>query len=99
MILCSTPRHFPYVPIVQRPRTWPFQGQNAGSNPAGDAKLFSAGSTEVKVLERRSAYAGSNKPFSVERNSFRKKQLLQALPLIERRLDLQQRELLAQFVL
>ena len=25
------------VPIVQRPRTWPFQGQNAGSNPAGDA--------------------------------------------------------------
>ena len=29
----------PPVPIVQRPRTWPFQGQNAGSNPAGDAKL------------------------------------------------------------
>ena len=27
----------PNVPIVQRPRTWPFQGQNAGSNPAGDA--------------------------------------------------------------
>jgi hypothetical protein len=37
MILCSPPRHFPHVPIVQRPRTWPFQGQNAGSNPAGDA--------------------------------------------------------------
>src|SRR5438067_1842074 len=26
------------VPIVQRPRTWPFQGQNTGSNPVGDAK-------------------------------------------------------------
>ena len=24
------------VPIVQRPRTWPFQGQNTGSNPVGD---------------------------------------------------------------
>ena len=30
----------PRVPIVQRPRTWPFQGQNTGSNPVGDAKLF-----------------------------------------------------------
>ena len=28
----------PRVPIVQRPRTWPFQGQNTGSNPVGDAK-------------------------------------------------------------
>src|SRR5438094_207196 len=27
----------PCVPIVQRPRTWPFQGQNMGSNPVGDA--------------------------------------------------------------
>ena len=27
----------PRVPIVQRPRTWPFQGQNTGSNPVGDA--------------------------------------------------------------
>src|SRR5438445_9577539 len=26
------------VPIVQRPRTWPFQGQNTGSNPVGDVK-------------------------------------------------------------
>ena len=29
------------VPIVQRPRTWPFQGQNSGSNPDGDASLRS----------------------------------------------------------
>jgi hypothetical protein len=29
----------PSVPIVQRPRTWPFQGQNPGSNPGGDAKF------------------------------------------------------------
>jgi hypothetical protein len=29
-----------YVPIVQRPRTWPFQGQNTGSNPVGDATLL-----------------------------------------------------------
>ena len=28
------------VPIVQRPRTWPFQGQNTGSNPVGDANTF-----------------------------------------------------------
>src|SRR6185436_13521787 len=27
------------VPIVQRPRTWPFQGQNTGSNPVGDESL------------------------------------------------------------
>ena len=27
------------VPIVQRPRTWPFQGQDTGSNPVGDAIL------------------------------------------------------------
>src|SRR5262245_50345955 len=30
---------FPGVPIVQRPRTWPFQGQNTGSNPVGDESL------------------------------------------------------------
>ena len=28
------------VPIVQRPRTWPFQGQNTGSNPVGDVPLL-----------------------------------------------------------
>src|SRR5262245_40397644 len=28
------------VPIVQRPRTWPFQGQNSGSNPDGDANFL-----------------------------------------------------------
>ena len=31
---------FPYlhsVPVVQRPRTPPFQGENTGSNPVGDA--------------------------------------------------------------
>ena len=28
-----------HVPIVQRPRTWPFQGQNTGSNPVGDATI------------------------------------------------------------
>src|SRR2546426_6408548 len=33
MILCFA---FRRVPIVQRPRTWPFQGQNTGSNPVGD---------------------------------------------------------------
>ena len=31
--------HSTNVPIVQRPRTWPFQGQNTGSNPVGDATL------------------------------------------------------------
>jgi hypothetical protein len=28
-------RFRPARPIVQRPRTWPFQGQNTGSNPVG----------------------------------------------------------------
>src|SRR4051812_45471418 len=28
------------VPIVQRPRTWPFQGQDSGSNPDGDANIL-----------------------------------------------------------
>src|SRR5437762_5815249 len=37
MILCSARA---IVPIVQRPRTWPFQGQNTGSNPVGDANRF-----------------------------------------------------------
>ena len=31
---------FRYVPIVQRPRTRPFQGQDPGSNPGGDANHF-----------------------------------------------------------
>jgi hypothetical protein len=38
-----------------------------------------------------SAYPGSNKPISVEHNSIREKDLLQALPLIERCLDPQVR--------
>ena len=40
MIKCSgrcAGAHSTNVPIVQRPRTWPFQGQNTGSNPVGDA--------------------------------------------------------------
>src|SRR2546427_631248 len=36
--MCILSLHaLPFVPIVQRPRTWPFQGQNTGSNPVGDA--------------------------------------------------------------
>src|SRR2546426_8631424 len=41
--------------------------------------------------ERVSAYTGSNKAISVERHSIRKEQLLQALPLVERRLHPQVR--------
>jgi hypothetical protein len=38
------------VPIVQRPRTWPFQGQNTGSNPVGDANAVDQlGSTEGQI--------------------------------------------------
>ena len=48
IVLCCTPR----VPIVQRPRTWPFQGQNPGSNPGGDASLRSR---VRRRLPRRSA--------------------------------------------
>ena len=35
--LARAPSYALPVPIVQRPRTWPFQGQNTGSNPVGDA--------------------------------------------------------------
>jgi hypothetical protein len=38
------------------------------------------------VPERVGAYAGSNKAISVEHHTIRKEQLLEALPLIERRL-------------
>jgi hypothetical protein len=39
-----------------------------------------------QVAEGRCGYAGSNKAFSVERNSLWKKQLLEPLALLERRL-------------
>ena len=48
---------FPAVPIVQRPRTWPFQGQNAGSNPAGDATT--GGNSTTPDRNRSSAIAPS----------------------------------------
>jgi hypothetical protein len=34
--VCYNLKFLSSVPIVQRPRTWPFQGQNTGSNPVGD---------------------------------------------------------------
>src|SRR5439155_20152631 len=37
------------VPIVQRPRTWPFQGQNTGSNPVGDAIDVLLSLTELRA--------------------------------------------------
>lgn len=43
-----------YVPIVQRPRTWPFQGQNTGSNPVGDARLRSASPSFVWASRAKS---------------------------------------------
>jgi hypothetical protein len=36
MGVCYNLEFLSSVPIVQRPRTWPFQGQNTGSNPVGD---------------------------------------------------------------
>ncbi len=36
---CLTAIAYTKVPIVQRPRTQPFQGCNTGSNPVGDANL------------------------------------------------------------
>ena len=47
---CCT--RFPRVPIVQRPRTWPFQGQNTGSNPVGDASLRSRSQAKAAPPER-----------------------------------------------
>jgi hypothetical protein len=38
------------------------------------------------VPERVGAYGGSNKPISAEHHAVRKEQLLEALPMIERRL-------------
>jgi hypothetical protein len=49
-----TSRALPHVPIVQRPRTWPFQGQNTGSNPVGDA------TARIKLTARRSVSGISN---------------------------------------
>ena len=45
------------VPIVQRPRTWPFQGQNTGSNPVGDATAVANSSriTRSNAISRRAA--------------------------------------------
>src|ERR671931_363227 len=53
------------VPIVQRPRTWPFQGQNTGSNPVGDDSLASLANRPPTVSRRaasrsRSTPAGTN---------------------------------------
>ena len=49
----------PNVPIVQRPRTWPFQGQNAGSNPAGDANTETAPSLAVVPEAADAVLAGT----------------------------------------
>ena len=37
--LCYAYESAPDVPIVQRPRTRPFQGRDPGSNPGGDATI------------------------------------------------------------
>ena len=37
--VCLTAIAYAKVPIVQRPRTQPFQGCNTGSNPVGDANF------------------------------------------------------------
>ena len=63
-----------------------FQGQNAGSNPAGDAKLSFGLFTGRQVLEKWCGYGGSIESISVERDSFREEQLLQPLLVVERRL-------------
>jgi hypothetical protein len=47
-----------YVPIVQRPRTWPFQGQNTGSNPVGDASLRSIAGEGCPARSRAAAEEG-----------------------------------------
>ena len=61
------------VPIVQRPRTWPFQGQNTGSNPVGDATLDSALSSGSKYLK-----SGAVTAVRLNRFPSKEKQLLQA---------------------
>ena len=51
------------VPIVQRPRTRPFQGQNTGSNPVGDATSFCGLSAAVKCLNARAVMAARTNCF------------------------------------
>ena len=47
-------------------------------------QIFIFGLDSPQVAERRRGCGGSNKPFSVERNSFGKEQLLEPLALFER---------------
>jgi hypothetical protein len=53
---------FEHVPIVQRPRTWPFQGQNTGSNPVGDARK---GATPATPANNRQTAASPSKRYDL----------------------------------
>ncbi len=57
-----------------------------GSIPVRSTNLSFPSVNRPQVAEGRCGYAGSNKAFSVERDSVRKEQLLEPLPLFERRL-------------
>ncbi len=57
-----------------------------GSTPVRSTKPSFSVSDFPQVAECRGGYAGSNKRISVERDSVRKEQLLEPLPLVERRL-------------
>src|SRR5262249_20778150 len=58
---------FHRVPIVQRPRTWPFQGQNTGSNPVGDAT-----SVTTAVAPRTSPPNTADSPICPSKRTARK---------------------------
>jgi hypothetical protein len=56
-----------YVPIVQRPRTWPFQGQNTGSNPVGDAIPELLPESPPKYLKANEVTTVPNPPSRIRR--------------------------------
>ena len=61
---------FPDVPIVQRPRTWPFQGQNTGSNPVGDATKGRQHRSRDQLARRHRCREPVAVPISLESQRF-----------------------------
>jgi hypothetical protein len=77
--------HFGAVAQLGRAPDW--QSGGRGFDPHQLHHPFISGLDFPQVAEGRCGYAGSNKAFSVERNSVGKEQLLEPLSLFEGRLN------------
>ena len=70
--------------MFQRPadmEQWPYRP--VPTPPVRSTKTFIPSLNRPQVAEGRCGYSGSNKAVSVERDSLRKEQLLEPLPLFE----------------